>query len=109
MPERLAVLGQATPAAATDTDLYTAPAATAAVVSNLFVTNRGTTTATIRISVRPGGAVIAPVHTVYHDIPLDPATTFNALHGLAIAAGTVITVRSSTADLSFTLSGSEIS
>lgn len=109
MPEALRVLGQSAPLAITDTDLYTVPAATSAVASTLAVCNRGTVDATFRVAVRPAGALIANPHYIYYETLLGPSSTIAITIGMTLAATDVVTVRSSTADLSFSLFGTEVS
>lgn len=52
MPTAYKVLGQSAPAATTNTDAYTVPAATQTVVSTITVCNRAATGGTYRIAVR---------------------------------------------------------
>lgn len=108
MTDTLKVLGQSAPAADTDTDLYTVPAATSAVTSTLTVCNRGSAEATFRVAVRPAGAVLSNEHYLYHGAPLAAGATMAATLGLTLAATDVVTVRASTADLSFTLAGVQV-
>ena len=108
MPKAYKVLGQSAPSATTDTTLYTVPSATEAVVSTITVCNRGATAATYRIAVRPNGAAISNEHYVAFDVSLAPNATDTYTIGLTIDAADVLTVRASTANLSFNAYGSEI-
>ena len=108
MPETLKVLGQAAPAAATNTDIYTVPASKATVVSSLMVCNRGATEGAFRVAVRPAGAAIANQHYIYYDAPLAANSTFAATLGITLAATDVVTVYASSANFSFNLFGSEV-
>lgn len=101
------VLGQSAPSATTDTTLYTVPASTQAVVSTITVCNRSTA-ATYRIAVRPAGASIANQHYIAYDVSLAANATDTFTLGVTVAATDVITVRASTANLSFSAFGSEI-
>ena len=101
------VLGQAAPAADTNTDLYTVPASTSTVTSTLTVCNSGATGATFRVAVRPAGASLANAHYLYYGVQLQTGDSFAATIGLTLAATDVVTVRASTADLSFSLFGEE--
>lgn len=101
------VLGQAAPAADTNTDLYTVPAATSTVTSTLTVANRGAAAASFRVAVRPNGATLANEHYIYYDIAIPGADAFAATIGMTLAATDVVTVRASTADVSFSLFGEE--
>lgn len=103
------VLGQTAPSATTATTLYTVPAATQSVVSTIVVANRGTSSQTFRISVRPDGAVQANQHYLAYDVSIN-ANSFVALTlGITIDATDVITVYNSSGDLSYSAFGTEIS
>lgn len=109
MPTAYKVLGQSAPAATTDTTLYTVPATTETVISTLNVANRGAAAATFRVAVRPDAATLATSHYVAFDVAI-PANSLIALTlGITMDAADVITVQASTADLTFSAFGSEIS
>ena len=101
------VLGQSAPSAATDTALYTVPSATSAVVSTLSVCNRGVST-TFRVAVRPAGATLANQHYIVYDNYVNAGDAVFLTLGITLAATDVVTVRAGTADMSFSLFGSEI-
>ena len=101
------VLGQESPAANTDDDLYTVPSATSAVVSTLSVCNRGVST-TFRVAVRPAGATLANQHYIVYDNIVNAGDAVFLTLGITLAATDVVTVRAGTADMSFSLFGSEI-
>lgn len=103
------VLGQSAPSATTDTTLYTVPSATEVVVSTITVSNRGSTSGTFRIAVRPDGASIANQHYVVFDAPCAAKDTLALTLGITMNASDVLTVRASSADFSFNAFGSEIS
>jgi glucose-6-phosphate dehydrogenase assembly protein OpcA len=102
------VLGQNAPSATTATTLYTVPSATSAVISTLVVANRASTSATYRISVRPGGASQANQHYLAYDVTVGASDSTTLTLGITLAATDVVTVYASTADCSFNLFGSEI-
>lgn len=102
------VLGQSAPAATTATTLYTVPSATEAVVSTISVCNRSSTSATFRIAVRPAGATLANQHYLVYDATIVSNDTKALTIGVTLAATDVVTVYASTANLSFSLFGSEI-
>ena len=102
------VLGQSSPAANTDTDLYTVPALTSTVCSTLSICNRANT-ATCRVSVRPAGVGIANTHYILYDVYVNQADTLFFTLGVTLATTDVITVSSSSGNLSFSLFGSELS
>lgn len=101
------VLGQVAPTAATDTTLYTAPAATSTVASSIVVCNQNITTQAFRVAVRPGGASMASQHYVFYDVSVPPNDTFIATIGVTLAATDVVTVRADATGLSFSLFGEE--
>lgn len=108
MAETIKVLGQVAPAATTDTDLYTVPAATATVLSKLVVCNRNNAADAFRIYIRAGGAAKANQHAICYDVAIAANDTFEGLGGLTMEAGTVITVYAGTTTLSFGAFGSEV-
>jgi hypothetical protein len=102
------VLGQSAPAATTATNIYTVPAATEAVVSTIIIANRAATSATFRLSVRPGGAAQANQHYIAYNVAIAGADSTTLTLGITLAATDVITVYGSTANFSFNVFGTEI-
>jgi glucose-6-phosphate dehydrogenase assembly protein OpcA len=102
------VLGQSAPSATTDTNLYTVPANTSAVVSTIVVANRAGTTSTYRIAIRPSGATIANQHYIAYDVTVGAADSTTLTLGITLAATDVVTIYASTTNLSFSVFGSEI-
>ena len=102
------VLGQSNPSAASDSTLYTVPAATSTVVSTIVVANLGTS-GTYRIAIRPAGASIANQHYIVYDGTLSANDTITYTLGITLAATDVITVYGSNALFAFSAFGSEIS
>ena len=102
------VLGQSAPSATTATTLYTVPSATSTVVSTLVVANRAATAATYRIAIRPAGATLSNEHYIAYDVAVAAADSTTLTLGITLAATDVITVYSSTTNLSFNAFGSEI-
>ena len=100
-------LGQSAPIATTNTDLYTVPSATQAVCSTLAICNRGAS-ANFRVAVRPAGASIANQHYIVYDSWVNQYDTVFLTLGVTLAATDVVTVYAGSADLSFSLFGSEI-
>ncbi len=101
------VLGQVAPSATTNTTLYTVPAATSAVCSTLTICNRGVST-TVRVAVRPAGETIANQHYIVYDASVNQYDTTFLTLGITLATTDVVTVYAGTADVSFSLFGSEI-
>jgi hypothetical protein len=102
------ILGQSSPSATTETDLYTVPAATSAVCSSISICNRGATQTTFRVSISQGGGATANKDYLYYDVTLAGNDTFIATIGISLATD-VVRVYSGNASLSFQLFGTEIS
>jgi hypothetical protein len=109
MPTTYKVLGQVAPSATTNTTLETVPSATQAVVSTITVCNRAATSATYRIAVRPAGATLANEHYIAYDATVAANDSTFITIGVTLSATDVITVYASSANLSFSAFGSEIS
>lgn len=102
------VLGQAAPGATTDTDIYTVPASTEAVISTIVIANRSNSDATYNIAVRPDGATLSNEHYVAFNITVGQNDSTALTLGITMDAADVLTVLASSADLSFSVFGSEI-
>jgi len=102
------VLGQVAPSASTNSTLYTAPSSTQTVVSTIFVCNRGTSAATFRIAVRPDGASIANQHYAFYDTDVEAKGTIAITTGITLGDTDVLTVWASSASVSFSAFGSEV-
>ena len=100
--------GSATLTATTNTNLYTVPAATSAVISTITVCNTSSAARTFRIAVRPAGAAIAAQHYVAYDVAIAANDTTALTLGLTLATTDIITVYASTTDLTFHVYGSEL-
>jgi hypothetical protein len=109
MPTAYKVLGQSNPAATTNTTLYTVPASTSTVVSSIVICNQTASAATYRIAVRPAGAAAAAQHWIVYGATVAASDSTVLTLGLTLATTDVITVYASTANLSFSAYGSEIS
>lgn len=104
------VLGQAALTAETNTDVYTVPSATEAVVSTIVICNRDSTANTFRIAVRPDGATLANEHYISYDVPIEGSDATTITIGLTLDAGDVITAYSgASALITVNIFGSEIS
>lgn len=102
------VLGQSAPAATTNTNIYTVPTATSAVVSTISITNRGGYSSSFRIAVRPAGATLANQHYIVYDNYVNAQDSVFLTLGVTLATTDVVTVYASSALLSFSVFGSEI-
>jgi len=102
------VLAQSAPAATTNTDVYTVPAGTQAVVSTMVICNRAATAASYRIAVRPAGAAIANQHYIAYDVVVAASDSTTLTLGITLGATDIITVYMSTANQSVSVFGSQI-
>lgn len=103
------VLGQVAPSATTETDLYTVPSATSTIVSSIIVCNRGSSSATFRVSVSQAGAATSSKDFLRYDLVINPNANYSFTEGVTLSATDKIRVYSSSADLSFNAFGSELS
>jgi glucose-6-phosphate dehydrogenase assembly protein OpcA len=109
MPTTYKVLAQSAPSATTATDLYTVGSGKSTVVSTLVVANRAGSPAQYRIAVRVAGATLANSQYVAYDVTVGASDSTTLTLGITLAATDVITVYASTANLTFSVFGSEIS
>ena len=103
------VLGQSNPSATTATTLYTVPSAKEAVVSSISICNLASSSATYRIAIRPAGATLANTHYLAYDVTVGANDSTALTLGITMGATDVLTVIPSSANLTFTAFGSEIS
>lgn len=108
MPTTYKVLAQSSPAAVTNTNVYTVPAATQVVFSTIVVANRANTVATYRLAIRPNGDALANLHYLAYDVPVAASDSTTLTLGITAAANTVVTAFFSTANFSINLFGAEI-
>ncbi len=112
MAETLKILGQLAPSATTLTTLYTVPGATTTQCSTLTICNRGAANATFRVALSPAGAAISNEHYQYYDVMIQGTSadgdTFQATVGWTLGATDVVRVYASSANLSFSLFGLEL-
>ncbi len=90
----------------TETDLYTAPDET--VASSLIVCNRGAANTTFRVSVSVNNALTDDKDYIYYDVFMPANDTFIATVGLTLAVGDTVRVYAGSADLSFSLWGTQL-
>jgi hypothetical protein len=108
MPTAYKVLGQSAPSATTNTDVYTVPSATDAIISTIVIANRDASSATFRIAIRPDGAAVANQHYIAFNVTVGASDSTTLTLGVTLNAADVVTVYASTANLSFNIFGSEI-
>jgi hypothetical protein len=108
MPNTYKSPAQLEPTAQTLSTLYTVPADTQAVISNIHACNLGATTASIRVAVRPDNASIADQHYLFYGLTIVPNDTVEFGHGITMDATDVMSVWSSTGSVAFNLSYAEV-
>lgn len=113
MAETYKRLGASAPSATTDTSLYQVPTSTEAILDKCGVTvcNRGTSDATFRIAHVDGaiGSVANEDYVAYDErVVAKSSIEARYLCGRAMSASDSILVYASSADLSFTVGGLEI-
>lgn len=110
MPINYKILGQVHPSNSSETNLYTVPASTQAIVSTLTITNVTGSSASARVHARIGGAATGHVNAILFDVPIAANSVAAFTLGLTLAATDVVTVKTSGGStLTFQLFGSEIS
>ena len=109
MPTTYKVLGQVNPSATTNATLYTVPSGTQTVVSTISICNQASTAATYRIAIRVAGATLSAEEYIVYGATVAASDSTFITSGLTLGATDVITVYSSSANLSFNAFGSEIS
>lgn len=107
MPTTYKILGQSNPAANTNATLYTVPTSTSAVVSTIAVCNYASSSATYRISVS-ASATPANTEWLVYDATLPANDTVTLTLGITAQAARLIVVRASSASVTFSAFGSEI-
>lgn len=104
------ILAQSNPSATTETTLYTVPSNTSSIISTIMVCNQTASAVTYRIAVRPAadGSTAAKHWVVYGaTVAASDATALSL--GVTLAAGDKVQIYASSANMSFTAFGSELS
>lgn len=102
------VLGQIAPSANTLTDVYTVPAGNSAVISTVTVCNQNLANISFRLALRPGNAAVESKHYLSYDTAIPSLDTVALTLGITMAATDVLSVRTTSANVSFNVFGSEI-
>jgi hypothetical protein len=101
-------LGQKSPAATTDFNLYTVSGSKQAIINCITVANRDANSATYRISVRPDGATLTTDHYIAYDVQVGSNLSVALNLGITLDTNDVITVQSSSGLVTFNAYGVEI-
>ena len=102
------ILGQKSPAATTDFNLYTVSGSKQAIINCITVANRDANSATYRISVRPDGATLTTDHYLAYDVQVGSNLSVALNLGITLDTNDVITVQSSSGLVTFNAYGVEI-
>ena len=102
------ILGQKSPATATDFNLYTVSGSKQAIINCITVANRDANSATYRISVRPDGATLTTDHYIAYDVQVGSNLSVALNLGITLDTNDVITVQSSSGLVTFNAYGVEI-
>jgi len=109
MAIRYRVLGQKSPAANDNWDIYTVSGTKDAIVSCIVVANRDSdNSATYRIAVRPDNANITDDMYIAYNVEIGPASSVALNLGLTMNTDDRLTVRASTSNVTFSVFGTEI-
>lgn len=97
-----------TPSAATESTIYTVPAANTAVISSLRITNTGAATSTLNVAIYPNGG--ATPYKILEDTVLATDSTMDAFNGVScvMEEADIMKITSSQADVDFYLSYMEV-
>jgi len=90
--------------------LYTVPSSTSAIVSTLFICNRGESTYSFRIAHVDNGTIesLSLEDYLYYDIEINANDTFASTCGISMETGDSLVVYGSSTDLNFIAEGIEI-
>ena len=102
------ILGQKSPAATTDFNLYTVSGSKQAIINCITVANRDANSATYQISVRPDGATKTTDHYIAYDVQVGSNLSVALNLGITLDTNDVITVQSSSGLVTFNAYGVEI-
>lgn len=108
MATRYRVLGQKSPTANQEWNLYTVNGNKDTIISCITVANRDANSATYRISVRPDGATLTTDMYLAYDVQIGSNLSVALNLGLTLDQNDVLTVSSSSGLVSFSVFGTEI-
>ena len=104
------ILGQVSPTANTANTVYTVPAATSAVVSTINICNLDGVNRTYRVAAVKSGDVLASKHYIAYENVVPSNDSISITIGVTLGANDSISVyANNTANLAFSIFGSEIS
>lgn len=110
MANNYKVLGQVSPLANTDTDLYIVPLNTTSVISTLALCNTSLSNGVISVDVAvvPSGQILSNKHYIMYGVLIDDRETIFKTIGITLAAGDKIVIKADSGTLSASVFGNEI-
>lgn len=105
--DKIKILGQISPAAATPTSIYTVPSVTSTVVSTLVVCNRNAVSRIFRINVRENGEATSDKGYLFYGTEMAANTTITVTIGMTLTEGDIVEAYASGTGVSFNLFGVE--
>lgn len=102
------VLAQAALPATTASVIYTVPAATSTVLSTVTICNQNSSQSSYRIAVVPGGGSVLTKNYLAYDVPLQANDTTALTLGVTLGAADELSVYATSASVSFSLFGTEV-
>ena len=112
MAQAYKILGQINPTGNTQSNVYTVPASTSAIVSSIMVSNPTSANVTYSLIVVPTASYTAPAATKYflaRGAAIPPNDVISINLGLTLPATTILAANASSSSLSFSAFGVEIS
>ena len=109
MAEAYKVLAQAHLTTTSDTDIYTVPSATEAVISTLVIANITGSSTTYNIAIRPDDETLANKHYIAKDVAIAANDSTTLTLGITLGDTDVVTASAGAGNaLSFNIFGTEI-
>lgn len=111
MAQSFKVLGQLNPSANTQANVYVVPMSTEAVISTVAICNQSASNASYSLIVMPAGEFASPANAknfVVRGATVPAADTIMLTVGITADSGTVIACNTNSANISFSIFGSEI-
>jgi hypothetical protein len=102
------ILAQSNPAATTQTTILTVGNATQAVISTVTIANLSATATTFRLAAIPSGSTLSNARYIGYDLALPANDTVFLTLGIALGAGDSLSVYAGSANVCFSVFGSEI-
>lgn len=111
MSRRYRILGQQNPAANTLTTLYEVPASNSAVISSLVIANLNENAGTgnsFSVAVNVAGVAVSNTNYLAYRVNCPVRDTVTLTLGMTLNAGSIISVNSNNALMTFTAFGTEV-